>query len=1217
MYHNNTEQTKPTHLADIVSKDLEQRISVYHKVRSDSALIDRVFTKTLSSEDLTKLLKQPFYINAFEDGKLLFWNNNRIFANCDSLSDNTINSAAVLGKNIFFTACDTVAGNGHTRTISLVIPLALIYPFENEYLKSHWVSSNVIPPTTEVSQHYVKGYLPVEYAKGKIAFYIHFIPDDLHNAPPGSKLVWVFVGGLVFIFIWLHLLALHFSKGRSPLLGLGFILAVVLVLRISLSVFGLPFQLQELDLFLPQLYSSSAYLPSLGELLIDTVFVTWIVSFIFTNTPYKSFFKNTIPAPARYALSLVFISAMLAYCYYFIHVIQTVVVDSMISFDVGVFFNSNIYSVTGFFTIVLIACISALIIHLLSEQVKSLIPQSWLRYLLLAIAGLAYIMLFFDRADGNYPYVVLCWLLLFTMLLDIKRLHVSPNLLSPHMIFWAVFICLSTTVLLQYFSQQKEKETRKAFAARLVRQRDPMTQYLFQDVAYDMIGDEKIVNFLKKPSQAGRNNLNEHIDVMYLKGHLNKYQTEIYFFDAAHKALYNPDTTNFSEFESRVATGVPVADSFLFFKEDAQDGHYYLARIPVRNDSDGHVAGYAFIDMATKKANNETVYPELLLPGNLGVQQHEEDYDYAIYYNRNLITQNGDYSFLLNLPPKAKPVNDTRFVQNDSVSELWYKADARYDVIVVHNENALLGIVTLLSYLLTIQLLLALIVSTFRLFFQYFSLKQDDFRFVLFTLRRRIHYAMLGVVMVSFLLIGIITYYFSNAKYTQSNRDRLNSILKVVENTIQRHIANHNGFASNTDYENEVSKSEFRYFITNLAAQQRIDINVYNKDGRLLTTSQEDIYKKALQARLMRAGAYQRFMTENVSLLMLDEKVGELQYLSSYMPLRSNNGELYGFVNIPYFASQKEINSQVSNLLVVLINIYALIFLLSSIIAVFITGSLTASLNVIINKFKNLSLQKNELIEWKHDDEIGLLVAEYNKMVRKVEEQAAQQAENERETAWREMARQVAHEIKNPLTPMKLNIQYLQQALKQDKPNVKELTERVAESLIEQIDNLNYIASEFSTFAKLPEAKAEEVELNELLASSTQLYVNDEGVKIAFEKFDSPVKVTIDRSQLMRVCTNLLQNAAQAIPDDQQGNITVKLEVDDTQHAIISVKDNGIGIPAEIRDKLFKPYFTTKSSGTGLGLAMTKKIIEFWEGTIWFESREGKGTTFFIKLPLI
>ncbi len=382
------------------------------------------------------------------------------------------------------------------------------------------------------------------------------------------------------------------------------------------------------------------------------------------------------------------------------------------------------------------------------------------------------------------------------------------------------------------------------------------------------------------------------------------------------------------------------------------------------------------------------------------------------------------------------------------------------------------------------------------------------------------------------------------------------------------------------------------------------------------SSSQDDIYEKGLLARIMRPDSYYELNTDGKAIVIQSERIARLSYLSAYEPLRDERGTTLGYINIPFFSSEKELNFQISNIVVTLINVYAFIFLLSSLITVIITRWITGSFNVIIQQFGQINLQQNERIKWPYDDEIGVLVSEYNKMVNKVEENAAMMAQSERESAWRDMARQVAHEIKNPLTPMKLNIQYLQQAIKNDHPDLKGLMNRVSDSIIEQIDNLSYIASEFSNFAKMPEAKPEELELGELLNKATELYLNEADIEVTINDNWQKMYVYSDRSQLLRVITNLLENAKQAIPAGRAGKIEVSLNCEEN-NAVISINDNGIGISEEAMKRIFQPYFTTKSSGTGLGLAMTKKIIEFWKGEIWFETKEDEGTTFYIRMPLL
>jgi nitrogen fixation/metabolism regulation signal transduction histidine kinase len=289
-------------------------------------------------------------------------------------------------------------------------------------------------------------------------------------------------------------------------------------------------------------------------------------------------------------------------------------------------------------------------------------------------------------------------------------------------------------------------------------------------------------------------------------------------------------------------------------------------------------------------------------------------------------------------------------------------------------------------------------------------------------------------------------------------------------------------------------------------------------------------------------------------------------------------------------------------------------------IALLITNRITDSFALIGEKMKAIKLgRRNEEIIWHRNNELGELVKEYNKMVRELEASANLLAKSEREGAWREMARQVAHEIKNPLTPMKLSIQYLQRAINNNHPNAKALSANVAKTLIEQIDYLSNIATDFSSFANIANPKKDKVDLVEVLESVVKLFSMDSSVRLVFEKTAYPVFVLADKTHLNRLFTNLIRNAMDAIPEDEPGGI-VQLRYalqPDRESVIVTVQDNGSGIPEELRDKIFIPNFTTKSSGTGLGLAMCKGITEQMNGAVWFETEMGRGSTFYVEIPLL
>jgi nitrogen fixation/metabolism regulation signal transduction histidine kinase len=280
-----------------------------------------------------------------------------------------------------------------------------------------------------------------------------------------------------------------------------------------------------------------------------------------------------------------------------------------------------------------------------------------------------------------------------------------------------------------------------------------------------------------------------------------------------------------------------------------------------------------------------------------------------------------------------------------------------------------------------------------------------------------------------------------------------------------------------------------------------------------------------------------------------------------------------------------------------------------------ISSRITEPLRIIRESLRNLRLDNsNRAIEWNSKDEIGELVQEYNRTLNELVRSAESLARSEREGAWREMAKQVAHEIKNPLTPMKLNIQMLQRSYRDGAPDIGERIERMSRSLIEQIDALSNIASEFSSFAQMPRPVMTQVNLAELLENVCTLH-HDAEVEVSLQLLaDGPCLVQADREQMLRVFVNLVKNAIQAIPEGRKGRIVLGLKRENANW-VATVQDNGTGISDELRDRVFIPNFTTKSAGMGLGLAMVQRIVESANGRIWFETETGTSTTFYVELP--
>lgn len=478
------------------------------------------------------------------------------------------------------------------------------------------------------------------------------------------------------------------------------------------------------------------------------------------------------------------------------------------------------------------------------------------------------------------------------------------------------------------------------------------------------------------------------------------------------------------------------------------------------------------------------------------------------------------------------------------------------------------------------------------------------------SLRIRIFLSMILLTLLASILMASISIIQFRKEAKEYHQERL----ERKENAIKEHI---NYILNNTTYPLTEGNLPliFKDRVHELADIHSTQIRIYSLKGKLLSSSKGSFAIDSIEPpiseevlRSLSASLDKRYASPDIT---PDGK----KYRSSYSQIKDLKFKPLGILNLPYIEDDGYYDQELKNFLITLGQVYAFMLIIAFVLAYILSSFITKSLKAISDKITITGLnQKNEKIDAGDSTrEISMIVNAYNEMVDKLEESALKLAQSEREQAWREMARQVAHEIKNPLTPMRLTVQSFQRKFDPADPEIRQKIDDYSKTLINQIDTMSAVASAFSNFASMPAQQNETLNVVENVDLALDIF-NEE--YIHFQSEEERIVIRMDRTQLIRVITNLVKNAIQAIPEEQEHKSVVVTVKRDGENVLICVADNGRGVEEEHRGHLFEPKFTTKTSGMGLGLGIIRNIIENYRGTITFDTEVGKGTVFTVSLPL-
>lgn len=481
-------------------------------------------------------------------------------------------------------------------------------------------------------------------------------------------------------------------------------------------------------------------------------------------------------------------------------------------------------------------------------------------------------------------------------------------------------------------------------------------------------------------------------------------------------------------------------------------------------------------------------------------------------------------------------------------------------------------------------------------------------RFKNISLKIRIFLSMILLVLLASVLILVVTIYQYDEQTKDYNIQRFERKEAISKKTIELELSNKTTYDVNTANLSKI----FQNRIYEISSINKLNISLYNLEGTLLKTSFGNVFEKTEKGPLTEYLISELLQNSNHRILK-NKQIEGTSYQTSYSYLQDAKFKRIGILELQFTQDNTEIEQELEAFIYRLGLVYLLMFLLAISIAYFLSSYITRSIKTISDKMQltRLNERNEKIILNEASSEIKILVDAYNNMIDQLEESATRLAKSEREQAWREMAKQVAHEIKNPLTPMRLTVQNFERKFNPKDENIKAKLAEYSQTLIQQIDVMSSIASAFSDFAIMPVQKKEKIEIISVVKLALDIF-NDTSVK--YYTKEAELYAFLDKTQLIRVVTNLVKNALQATEKEEFPLVNIDV-LSEGESIKIVVSDNGNGVSSEVKDLIFEPKFTTKSSGMGLGLPMIKNIIEAYEGEIYFTSTEGQGSIFTVVLP--
>ena len=810
---------------------------------------------------------------------------------------------------------------------------------------------------------------------------------------------------------------------------------------------------------------------------------------------------------------------------------------------------------------------------------------TYLSYGLLFLAVLFIITLFLSAASGFYVR---------------RRKKLSRRLLLGYIFIIAAYMTSAVGI----YGFQKESEYLRVLTGRMAIERDLDLEMQLQAIEKSLISDPFIRRLAGNPEY--ENIILNRLAERYFFNIMPEYDIKLTICNMYQRIQTDKYSTTgcFKYFKDIIDNyGVPLSDISAFYYLDyfrntiSYLGAFSILRGGIRYD--------LYIELDSKGSADNIGYPSVLLDNTSTVATYiPYPYSRARYHTGRITSHQGRYNFPVTVNPNIYEDGFSHYFYGDNVVFI-NKLPGTNLIAVSRPARGFFPSLISFSYLFLFCALI--IIGIPRLFRR--RHKESQFRTKRsFRMKMTVFLTISTVTALIFMAIGsvlIILGYIGN-----NNTAIMEEKLMSIQGDL-------NQMSGSIDRYSEFNSSEIFDILDAISRNSQVDINLFSPNGKLIHTTKPEIFNEYLSSTRMNQNAYYELVINHRMQLIQEERISTLDYYSLYSPVYNDNGELLGIANIPYFVTDTNFEYDATPLIATIVNLYLIFIIAALLVGIAMSNSITRPLKEISRNMQAMDItHKVEHINYKADDELGLLVKTYNKMIDDLDRSTRELAQNEREKAWSEMARQIAHEIKNPLTPMKISIQHLALIKKQGNPEWKDRFDALASMLIEQIDILSNTASEFSSFAKLYQEEETQVDLVKILSEQKVLFDNRDNIVMNFRSHVEKAVVLARKEQITRTFVNLITNAIQAVESMDEGIINITLKMNSGRFQI-DIEDNGSGVPEENLGKLFSPNFTTKSRGSGLGLAICRSIVTQSHGDIYYsKSQELGGADFTVTLPM-